>query len=91
MQRCSKSTTARPTSRGRRTTSPSSGAFLIASAKSLTAYATGPLDGQYVKQRPDMLKQAIKMWEQIAGDQPDAAIGKEAKKRIGELEKKLGE
>ena len=65
--------------------------FLIASAKALTRYGTGPLDAQYVKQRPDMLRQAIKLWEQIASDQPDADIGKEAKRRIAELEKKLEE
>ena len=65
--------------------------FLIASARALTAYATGPLDAQYVKQRPDMLRQAMKFWKEIADDQPDAAVGKEAKKRIGELEKELGE
>ena len=63
--------------------------FLIASAKAITGYGTGPLDAQYVKQRPAMLEQAIKLWEQIANDQPDADIGKEAKKRIAELEKKL--
>ena len=65
--------------------------FLIASAKALTGYGTGPLDAQYVKQRPDMLKKAIQLWQQIADDQPDADIGKEAKKRIAELEKKLAE
>ena len=38
-----------------------------------------------------MLRQAVKMWRQVADDQPDAPAGKEAKKRIAELEKELGE
>ncbi len=65
--------------------------FLIASARALTAYATGPLDPRYAKQKPDMLRKAIELWGQIASDQPDAAIGKEAKKRLAELEKLLEE
>ena len=65
--------------------------FLIASARALTGYATGPLDAHYLKQRPDMLRQAMKFWKEIADDQPDAAVGKEAKKRIAELEKELAE
>ena len=37
------------------------------------------------------MRDAVKMWGQIADDQPDAPVGKEAKKRIAELEKQLRE
>jgi hypothetical protein len=33
----------------------------------------------------------MKFWKEIADDQPEAAVGKEAKRRIAELEKALGE
>jgi pimeloyl-ACP methyl ester carboxylesterase len=62
---------------------------LIARAHGLTAYATGALPAQYVKQRPDMAKAALELWKAILADGPDTPAGVEAKKRIPELEKLL--
>jgi hypothetical protein len=61
--------------------------FLIASARGLDAYASGPLPNQYAKDRVNMAKQALEMWEIIQKDGPDSAAGKEAAKRIPELQK----
>jgi predicted esterase len=63
--------------------------FLIARARSLDAYASGDLPPQYIKQRPDMLKQAIELWKQVQADGPDTEAGRQAAKRIPELEKLL--
>jgi hypothetical protein len=65
--------------------------FLIAQARALTAYASGDLPPQYAKTRPDMAKGAIELWKQILVDGPDTEAGREAKKRISELEKLTGE
>jgi hypothetical protein len=64
--------------------------YLLATARGLTAYATGALPAQYKKMRPDMARRAIAMWEKIESDSPDSAAGKEAKKRIAQLKKLLG-
>jgi hypothetical protein len=61
--------------------------FLIARARAIDAYATGDLPEQYVKQRPDMLRAAIELWKQVLADGPDTPAGREAKKRLPELEK----
>jgi pimeloyl-ACP methyl ester carboxylesterase len=61
--------------------------FLIARARAIDAYATGELPEQYIKQRPDMLKAAIELWKQVLADGPDTPAGREAKKRLPELEK----
>jgi hypothetical protein len=63
--------------------------FLLAQARALDAYATGPLPKEYAKMRDDLLKQALQMWETLFKDGPDTKIGKEAKARIAELEKRL--
>jgi hypothetical protein len=63
--------------------------FLAAQARALDRYASGPLDPQYAKMRPDMLRQAVKLWQQVLADSPDSPAGKEARKRIPELEKLL--
>jgi predicted esterase len=61
--------------------------FLVAEARSLDAYASGDLPTQYVKLRPDMAKKAVQLWKQVLADNPDSDAGREAKKRIPELEK----
>ncbi len=64
--------------------------FLIAQARSLDAYASGDLPAQYLKQRPEMLQQALERWKLIQQDGPDSPAGKEAARRIPVLEKLLG-
>ena len=61
--------------------------FLIAQARALTAYATGDLPPQYVKMRGEMARGAIELWKKVLADGPDTDAGREAKKRIAELEK----
>jgi hypothetical protein len=63
--------------------------FLIATARSLSAYATGPLSPQYVKQREQMTRQALELWQKVLADDPQSATAPEARKRIAELEKNL--
>lgn len=63
--------------------------FVLAQAKALDAYASGPLPPQYVKQRPEMAKEAMKLWFILFKDNPDSPAGQEAKKRIPELKKLL--
>lgn len=65
--------------------------FLIAQARSLDAYASGPLSQQYLKMRPDMARAAIGFWKQIQEDGPDTKAGKEAAARIPELQKLVEE
>jgi predicted esterase len=65
--------------------------FMMASAKGLDRYATGPLAQQYQKDKPKMLKAAIAMYKELAADNPDSEMGKEAKKRLAVLEKLLDE
>jgi len=61
--------------------------FLIAEARAIDAYASGPLPPQYEPQRVEMARAALELWKQVFADQPDTPAGKEAKERIGELEK----
>ncbi len=63
--------------------------FLIAEARGLDSYGSGPLPPQYEKQRADMLGGAIQRWQQVLADDPDGPAGKEAAKRLPELEKLL--
>lgn len=65
--------------------------FLLAEARGLDRYATGPLPPQYQKLRPDMLRAAISRYEKLAADDPDSPTGKEAKKRIAALRALLKE
>jgi pimeloyl-ACP methyl ester carboxylesterase len=67
--------------------------FLIAEARALDAYGSGPLPPEYAKQRTGMLKQAIQMWELIRKDGPDTTAGRRPpgafqsyKKRLKNLE-----
>ncbi len=62
--------------------------FLIAQARALDRYGTGTLPPQYEKQRADMLRGALKLWQQVRDDAPDSPAGKEAAERIGELERR---
>jgi pimeloyl-ACP methyl ester carboxylesterase len=63
--------------------------FLVAQARAMDGYASGPLDPQYAKMRPDMVRSALELWQQVLRDNPDSPAGKEAKKRIPELKKLL--
>jgi hypothetical protein len=63
--------------------------FLLAEARALDAYGTGPLPKEYAKQRNEMLEGALSRWKILYQDGPDTKIGKEAKARIDELEKRL--
>jgi hypothetical protein len=65
--------------------------FLIARARALDAYASGDLPPQYLKQRPDMLKQAVELWKMVVADGQDAAAVEQAKKRLPVLEKLAAE
>ena len=64
--------------------------FLIARARGLDAYASGDLPEQYQKQRSNMLKAAIDLWEQVVEDGQDAKAVAESKRRLPVL-KKLAE
>jgi hypothetical protein len=61
--------------------------YLTATARGLDAYATGPLPAQYEKQRVEMAQEAQKMWAVLFKENPDSPAGKEAQKRIPELQK----
>jgi predicted esterase len=64
--------------------------FLLAEAHAWDAYATGPLSKEYVKTRNDMLAGARRLWERLLSSEgPESKIGKEAKERIAELDKRL--
>ncbi len=60
---------------------------LIARARALDAYAAGDLPTQYAKQRPEMLKAAIGLWQQVIADGEDSKAVAEAKRRLPALEK----
>ncbi|MFQ5732808.1 MAG: hypothetical protein ACE5KM_12750 [Planctomycetaceae bacterium] len=63
--------------------------FLIARAKGLDGYATGPLPRQYAAMRARMLKAAIRLWNVVEKDGRDKEGVKRAKARIPVLEKQL--
>lgn len=63
--------------------------FLIARARSIDAYGSGPLPEQYAEQRADMLQAAIELWRQVVADSPDSEAGKEGAERIPALEQLL--
>jgi hypothetical protein len=63
--------------------------FLVARARAIDAYGSGPLPPTYAKQRPGMLKAALALWEKVLEDSPESEGGKEAKKRIPLLRKLL--
>lgn len=61
--------------------------FLIARVRALDAYASGKLPEQYAKQRPDMAKAAIALWQNVIEDGGDTKAVAEGKRRIPELNK----
>lgn len=65
--------------------------FLIARARGVDAYATGPLPKQYEKQKPSMLKAAIQLWSDVVQDGQDRAAIAEAKRRLPVLQTLTGE
>lgn len=63
--------------------------FLIARARAVDAYGSGPLPKQYEQQRESMLKAAIQLWGLVLQDGQDQAAIAEAKRRIPQLEASL--
>jgi poly(3-hydroxybutyrate) depolymerase len=63
--------------------------FLAAEARGLDRYASGPLDPRYRKLKPDMIRKALSLYEKLALDDPDSALGKEAKQRAAALNRLL--
>lgn len=63
--------------------------FLIARARGLDRYATGPLPDTYAKQKPAMLEGALKLWGEVIQDGHDEKIVEEARTRVVELEDAL--
>jgi pimeloyl-ACP methyl ester carboxylesterase len=60
--------------------------FLIARARALDAYASGPLPEQYAKNRPDMLQAAIQLWKMVIADGENAEAVRQAEARVPQLE-----
>jgi predicted esterase len=60
--------------------------FLIARARRLGDYATGPLPPQYAGQRKDMAGGAIQLWQQVIDDGQDAKAAAEGKKALEKLQ-----
>ena len=65
--------------------------FLLAEARGLAAYATGPLAPQYEKQRAGMAEAALQRWQMLLADDPDSPAGREAQQRMPELLKLTGD
>ncbi|MFO0880978.1 MAG: hypothetical protein U0840_26950 [Gemmataceae bacterium] len=63
--------------------------FLVAQARALDRYATGPLDPRYRDMKAGMLREAVRLYKTIAEDGPDTTAGREARKRLPVLEKLL--
>jgi predicted esterase len=61
--------------------------FLVAEARAIDRYATGPLPQQYQNQRLDMARKALELWKQVLADQNDSPARKEALVRTAELER----
>jgi predicted esterase len=64
--------------------------FLIAEARALGDYAAGTLPQQYEAQRAAMAAAALTRWKVIAADDPESPAGREAPKRIAQLEPLAG-
>jgi poly(3-hydroxybutyrate) depolymerase len=56
--------------------------FLIAQARGVDAYATGPLPKQYEKQKASMINAAIRLWSSVVQDGQDEAAVAEANRRL---------
>ncbi len=63
--------------------------FMAAEARALGDYALNgiPAKSIYVKQQPDIAKNAIQLWQTLIADAPDSEAAKEGKKLIPGLEK----
>jgi hypothetical protein len=61
--------------------------FLLARARGLTAYATGPLPPQYAGQRADMAAAAIELWTTLVEDGQDEAASREGREKLAALQK----
>ena len=59
--------------------------FLVARARGLSDYATGPLPQQYANQRAGMAEGAIKLWNMVIDDGQDKEAVADGKKRLVEL------
>lgn len=59
--------------------------FLVARARGLSDYATGPLPQQYANQRAGMAEGAIKLWSMVIDDGQDKEAVADGKKRLVEL------
>lgn len=56
--------------------------FLIAQARGVDAYATGPLPKQYQKQKASMINAAIRLWSAVIQDGQNEEAVTEAKRRL---------
>lgn len=65
--------------------------FLLAEGRGLDRYATGPLPAQYAKEKIPTARAALERWKQLLADGPETPAGREAKERIGVLEKIVAE
>jgi hypothetical protein len=61
----------------------------VAEAQALTDYVTGPLTGPYAQKRAEWARAVIERWRDILRRHPNAALRKEATRRIAALEKVL--
>lgn len=59
--------------------------FLIAKARGVDAYASGPLPTMYEKQKSGMLNAAIQLWTAVLQDGQDQEAVAEGKRRIRAL------
>ncbi|MDP7277794.1 MAG: hypothetical protein QF363_20100 [Planctomycetaceae bacterium] len=65
--------------------------FLVARARSLDAYGSGPLPKQYAGGRANMLKAALGLWSRVLQDGRDKTAVKQARERIPILRKLLAD
>lgn len=63
--------------------------FLIAQARGVDVYATGPLPKQYEKQKASMINAAIQLWAAVIQDGQDEAAVAEGTRRIPVLKSML--
>lgn len=59
---------------------------LIARARALDSYASGPLPKQYDRMRSGMINEAIKLWQTVIKDGQDLSAVEQAKRRLPALE-----
>lgn len=64
--------------------------FLLARARGLTAYASGPLPPQYAGQRAEMAAAAVELWKLLIEDGQDEAATREAREKLATLQTLVG-